>query len=374
MRYLSVKDRASLQSTKSAILFAVIFTLIPLHSVAQLGDFGDLLMGGIEDGEKLASEYFQPFGSGFGADINTGWVDGASTHDFLGFSVNIRLSSALAPESDRTFDVSQVDLKRLRIADPQGSTSSPTVSGLTDDGPMMEAIVSEETIVSSFPMPEGLGLRFIPAAMIQGNIGIGFGSELMIRYLPPIVDVDDLYIGLIGLGLKHELNQYLPGGELLPITISLMAGFTNLTATFDEFMMEPADYNMTEPHNINEFPTTTWEDQELIFSNYSWNTNLLVGYDLPFISLHGGIGIEGSNMNTLAQGDYPFVEPDPTPEEPNRTRIEVENNPIDISITGTNNFRGLIGAQLRFGLAYFSLEYTYSDYQAINGGFGVTFR
>ena len=375
MECMTTKLRFNLHIGIVLVFTLMILLFSPFQSKAQLGDFGDMLLGGIDDGEKLASEFLQPFGSGFGADINTGWVNNASTHSTLGFSLNIKVSGALSPTAARTYDVNNVDLNRMRLADPNGESITQTVSGSTDDGPMMEAVVGEdETVVSSFPMPEGLGLRVIPAAMIQGNVGIGLDTELMIRYFPPVINVDDMFVGLMGAGLKHEINQHIPGGDLWPVTITLMGGYTNLTATFDEFTMEPEDYNRVSPHNTEDFPASTWEGQELTFTNNSWNANILVGHDLPAVSFYGGFGIEGSDMEILAEGNYPFIEPDPTPEEPERTRLASQADPIDLSIDGTNEFRAILGTQLRFGMGYFSLEYTYSDYQAINGGFGVTFR
>ena len=356
-------------------IITALLLILPLQSNAQMGDFGDMLQGGVDDGEILISEFLQPFASGFGADINTGWVNNASSHSTLGFSMNIKVSAALSPTPSRTYEISTLDLNRIRLADPDGETHTQTISGTTDDGPMMEAVAGDNgTVISSFPMPEGLGLRLIPAAMIQGNVGIGIDTELMLRYFPPVINVDDMYVGLMGAGLKHEVNQYFPGGDLWPVTITLMGGFTNLTATFEEFTMQPEDYDQTEPHNAEDYPATTWEGQEVRFNNNSWNANILVGHDLPSVSFYGGLGIEGSEMEVIAEGNYPFIEADPTAEEPERTRLVSQSDPIDITLEGTNEFRGILGTQFRFGMGYFSLEYTYSDYQAINGGFGVTFR
>lgn len=54
----------SMKASCYSILFLFgVLLLLPMRADAQLGDFGSIIQGGIEDGEKLATEYLRPFGS-----------------------------------------------------------------------------------------------------------------------------------------------------------------------------------------------------------------------------------------------------------------------------------------------------------------------
>lgn len=374
----------SMKASCYSILFLFgVLLLLPMRADAQLGDFGSIIQGGIEDGEKLATEYLRPFGSGFGADLNTGWTNTGPVHGVLGFSVNVRVGTALVPEMDQTFDLADMDFNSMRLADQSqmANTLTPTLSGASQPGPEMEVVLSPEGqdyeyVANRFNMPEGTGYAIVPAPMVQANVGIIRDTEIAVRYFPAglVSGMGDFDVNLIGAGVKHELNQYIPGGGLWPVTITAMGGFTQLGASYDGFSLTPGDYD-TEPHNAGDFPMTEWEDQGVSLTTTAWNANLLVGRNLPLISAYAGLGIESSNMRLLTEGNYPLIEPDPTPEDPERTRVNSESEPIDIDIDGRNDVRALAGVRLRFfGILHITAEYTYAEYQVLNVGVGVGLR
>ncbi len=373
----SFTKRASRFLALAAI--TVFFFLQPNQAEAQLDGFGSLIQGGVDDGEKLAKEYLRPFGSGFGADLNTGWTNTGPVHGVLGFSVNVRAAGALVPEMDQSFDLADQDFNNMRLSDQSATanTLTPTLAGASEAGPEMEVVLGDDDYVASrFNMPQGTGYSIVPAPMIQANVGIIRDTEIAVRYLPTglMPDLGDFDVGLIGGGIKHELNQYIPGGGLWPVTITAMGGFTQLGASYDGFSLTPDDYD-TEPHNADDFPASEWEDQAVSLTTTAWNANILVGRNLPLISAYAGVGIESSNMRMLTEGTYPLIEPDPTPEDPERTRIDPQEEPIDVDMDGRNDIRALAGVRLRFfGILHVTAEYTYAEYQVLNVGVGVGLR
>lgn len=374
-------------AAKEASLFSLtlvlfLFLIFPGRADAQLGGFGSMIQGGVEDGEILANEYLRPFGSGFGANLNTGWTNTAPVHGTLGFSVNVRTGIAVVPDIDQSFDVAALDFNNLRLAEPAATAPTPTLAGASESGPLMEAFLTADLpdgstydyVIDEFNMPQGTGFEYVPTPMVQANVGIIRNTEIAIRYLPPVLpSVGGFEMELYGGGIKHELNQYIPGGGLWPVTFTVMGGFTQMGASYDGFTLTPDDYQQADPENP--YPDSEWEDQALSLTTTAWNANLLVGRNLPLISFYAGLGIESSNMQILTEGNYPLLEPDPTIDNPEQTRVNSVEEPLNIDIDGKNELRALAGVRLRFfGVLHFTAEYTYADYQVLNVGLGVGIR
>jgi hypothetical protein len=57
----------------------------------------------------LLFEYLKPFGEGFGADLNSGWVNTARPYGTLGFDLRVNVGVAIVPTGDRSFNVDELD-------------------------------------------------------------------------------------------------------------------------------------------------------------------------------------------------------------------------------------------------------------------------
>ena len=67
--------------------------------------------------------------------------------------------------------------------------------------------------------------------MYKTGIGLIKGTEINIRYLPKINVGKVDQINLYGLGVKHDLLQWIPGGKILPISLSVQGGYTKFNST-----------------------------------------------------------------------------------------------------------------------------------------------
>lgn len=353
---------------------------------AQLEDVGEILQSGTEDANTLLRAYLQPFGSGFGAGINTGWTNTAKTHRKLGFDITITTGLAIVPESDKTFDVTQLGLQRLQYE--SGPTESQTINGSDADGSTLAAyttvdpdgpggLPSQELKLVDVTMPPGTGFGFVPAPMIKAGVGLVKDTDIMLRYTPEL-DIGDFgTFKLFGVGAKHGINQWLPGGNLLPVDLSVMFGYTGLEVssgldiTPDDVVQDPAN---TE----NPYSATQWDGQTIELTTDAWTVNALVGKSLPVISVYAGVGYEKSTFKINTPGSYPTVIPndayvsDPVNNDP--LIVEALDDPIDVEIEGKNSIHALVGFRLRFTVLHISASYTVSDYSSLNAGFGISFR
>ncbi|MEX1121401.1 MAG: DUF6588 family protein [Balneolales bacterium] len=357
---ITSKYRTSLRYA-ATLVFAFALSLgLSSSSHAQFGDIGAMIKAGDADASILVKEYLRPFGEGVGAVTNTGWVNRAKPHRKLGFDVQIRASAAMVPDQSRNFDVSTLGLSDVTRPISSGNKFTPTISGKRNTGAGFEIYGKDgsgnEHKLGEFNMPKGTGFPYIPAPMINASVGVVFDTDVMVRFIPETSLYGDMgSINLLGAGLKHGINQYIPGGWLLPVDLSVMGAFT-------QFNME-ADPKVRINQN-DEF------DQQLAFSANSFNVNALVGKNLPFISFFAGLGFETSSTSFEANGDYPILEVNAGGQQ----EQAILTDPVNIAYESSTNFRAMAGA--RFSLLIFDLfaDVTYSDYVVGSAGVGISFR
>lgn len=347
--------------TKILLAAILLFSSVTISSYAQINNIDELIRTGREDAEKLTQAYFKPLPSGFGADINSGWFMNAKPHKTLGFDLQIRGAISFVPTGDQTFDLNDLNLQRTRPEDPN-DTISPTIGGEDNMGPGV--IIEDENgdEVGQFNLPSGTGYNVVPAPMLQASVGLVRDTDLTARFIPKSKSGDVEY-GMVGFGVKHGINQWLPGGNLLPVDLSLMAGFTNIDVT-GELNLDPEGFPASE-----EAATANYDNQEAQLSLNTFTVKALVGKSLPFISLYGGLGYETSTLDVDVVGNYPV-----NVSTPFGDGYELVRDPIGFEDDGNNKFSLLAGANLK--LLFFNLfaEYTLADYSVLNAGIGFSFR
>lgn len=347
-----------------SIIFAgiLLFTSISLPSFAQIDNIGELIRTGRADAEKLTRAYLKPLPSGFGGDINSGWFMNAKPHKKFGFDLQIRGAAAFVPSSDQTFDVNELNLQRARLADGETTSISPTIGGEDNSGP--ELVIEDENgdEVGRFNLPSGTGYNLVPAPMLQASVGLVRDTDITARFIPQS-KTDNIEYGMLGFGVKHGINQWLPGGNLIPVDLSVMAGYTNIDVT--------GNLNL-DPEGIpadQEAATANYDNQEAKITLNTFTVKALVGKSLPFISVYGGVGYETSTFDLDVVGNYPV-----NVSTPLGNGYDLVSDPIGYEEDGNNTFSLLAGANLK--LLFFNIfaEYTLADYSVLNAGIGFSFR
>lgn len=370
-----LKITSSTISASILAIFLAVSALAPTQkTMAQLGDLGDLIVDeGRVDAQLLFSEYLKPFANGFGAGVNSGWVDRARSHGLLGFHVKVNFSAAIVPDIDQSFLLDEIGLTRLQLADPN-RPETPTFSGSSSSDARL--VLREQGLdLAEFTMPPGTGFGYIMTPMIQAGLGLPNDTDVMIRFVPPFSFLDYGEMYLYGIGVKHELNQWLPGGAFLPLTFSVMAGYTSF-GTSAGLRARPTDFdpqNDLDPKNLGGPESDTWSGQEIQFSTDAWTANLIVGKSIPMLSVYGGVGVEGSTTNVSVEGDFPYYEP-VFHESEYRRSLDALTDPLEISFDGANRFRAMAGVRISLPLLTFNVDYTYADYSIVTAGIGVSLR
>lgn len=340
---------------------------------SQIGNVEDLLRGGVEDANLLIKEYLSPFGVGFGADLNNGWYSTAGTHELGGFDITVMANSAIAPSRAGSFDLSELPLENMRLSNSNVTSIAPTVVGDNEPGPDLEVVApnpftGNDEVIGSFQMPEGLGFRYVPSAIVQASVGLVRNTNLMVRFFPEIEINEDIgRFKMIGFGVKHELNQWIPTTGPLPVDLAVMAGFTSFQAESD-LALEP-DLNAVQTG-------ANYDDQQVNLKATSFTFNFLASKQFSVLTLFGSMGFGTSNVDLNLKGNYPVtvIETDPASADFGEKVIEDFVDPVNLSFSGENNVRANFGFQLKLAVLAFHASYTVASYPVVNAGLGFSIR
>lgn len=362
------------------ILAASLLSLMPLSLQAQNDDIGAIFRAGAADANTLLESYLKPFGAGFGSNLNTGWINTASPYRPFGFDLRVNAAVALVPDADQMFDIAGLNLSQIEVIDNRSVT--PTAFGDDLPGPMVGSTTTftnehgEEQRLFEFEMPQGSGYPYVPTPMAQLTIGVPMNTDLSIRFIPTL-EFDELSFRLWGLGAKHNLNQWLPGGESLPVDLAIQAGFTNLVseAALD---LQPVVDSETEVPEGMEPGSALWDGQAVELTTSAFTANVLVGKTISVLSLYGGVGLHSSGMQIRSKGSYPIIELNTDSQgniDPEQPKIIGRlDDPLDLDLSGGSSLRALAGFRLRLGVIAISATYTHSKYPALSAGAGISFR
>lgn len=364
--------------TITSLLAVMVLLAVVPRAHAQLGDAGELLRAGTHDANLLMESYLKPFGAGFGADLNTGWINTAHPHQRFGFELRANAALAIVPSSDQLFSLSDLAFEQINTI--QGGPTTPTISGDEITGPRVGQTImvdGQPTELFGFEMPQGIGFPYVPAPMVQLTVGTGFNTDLSLRLFPSMEIGDVGTVSLWGIGARHALNQWIPGGEALPVDLAVQLGYTSLTTTAS-FDVQPQVDAETEVPSGYGVGAARWDNQSIEMDANGFTGNLLFGRSFPVLSLYGGIGFQSSNMNISTPGNYPVTVPNEDaageidPDRPRR--IHSIADPIDLSIGGSNTVHAMAGFRIRLAIISISGSYTLGNYSVANVGVGISIR
>lgn len=345
---------------KSLCLIAVLSLVSFGSASAQLANIGDFLRAGADDAALLTREYLKPLPTGFGSGLNAGWSESAAPKKMLGFSLQFRPSVVLVPQTDQQFDISELGLQKIEVADGQNPVS-PTIAGNNGNGP--ELVVNDDSgnEITRFKMPKGTGISFVPAPVVQASVGLIKKTDLTVRYFPQSKLGEFGSFGLMGAAVKHELTQWLPGGKLLPVDVSIMAGFNRIDLDANLNLKPEIGSVPNDPSNPGDF-----SDQQMSTATNTFVVNAMVGKSIPLLTAYLGAGYQKATFDLDITGDYPVSLP--------FNRYEVVNNPISLSMDSESSLHFLGGFRIRLGIIAIYGEATMANYFTANAGVGISFR
>jgi hypothetical protein len=187
--------------------------------------------------EENAQGYVGPLARGLGHALTAGLVSSADPHGSLGFSIGVRAVGALFTDDDETFQVivpTSVTYTHFLFGtrtytNPYAVTNGGRSTTVIADGTVAELVPQgdyrRDLLLAAqnpdgrpyrFPLLEGKDIPAAPFAVIDGALGLGFGTQIMVRVIPTLdlgalVGEDEVGdISAFGAGIMHNLTQWLP--------------------------------------------------------------------------------------------------------------------------------------------------------------------
>jgi hypothetical protein len=358
--------------TKIKLVALLAVFSIPVFAQEQMSEF---LRAGTSDGSKVLGAYASPLLKSFGVYSNAGWFNTAKVHGLGGFSLNIYSNVALAPSEDKTFDVSTLGLSsNTKVINGQNISQTIFGDNTSKNNPQIGMYsrypgATQDSMLTSFKLPEGLGFSFLPLPAAQFSVGVGLGTEVSVRYLPTLKS-SGFELGMIGFGVKHDVKQWIPGIKLLPFDLSVMGGYTKFDA-----IAKLAEVKGDAPSSTidNPNPNKTYS-QTAEFASTAYTFNVLISKKLAFFTPYLGLGYQGSTTELAMKGEYPVTEINTNynPSDPTSKPKVVRELKDPVKVEGKlDGFRATAGFRLKFTLFTLHADYTYANYSVASLGIGL---
>jgi hypothetical protein len=347
---------------KSTLLPFLVFLLTAAPALGQV-NAGDLVRSGIDNAHKLLEAYGAPINKGFSAGLNAGWLNSGQVFEPGRFEVRLFGSAAFVPQKDQTFDVTQIGLSaHVRPANPANKIA-PTLFGENQQGLPLEVYgtrpdTGEEVKLAAFNSAPGIGFQVAPLPMIQANIGLARKTELMGRYFPEI-RFSDNRVDWWGLGLKHDIGQWLP--LRLPFEVTAAAAYTAFQAS-DGLKVRP-EANVSNP-NPGDYST-----QRIAFDTQAWQASLVASKTFfKRLNTYAGLSYSKGVTETALAGTYPVT----VIRQQAPFNKEIRNFTDPVTLHFDHGQMGLTGGlRLKFSVFSFNLEGTWSQYSTVSAGMGL---
>jgi hypothetical protein len=329
-----------MKSLRIALLLCAVLVMNVHFSAAQdlSGQLGKLV-------GKNAVNYVKPIVQGWGAGLNSGFYHSADLHDILGFDVQLKLSSALLSDEDKTYDFEMPDQITYNAFTLRAGTDyEKFVRASTAVGSKDETIVRTKS-TSIVPnqviarLPGGYNLPISSLIVPQAAIGLPFGLEVMGRFVPTMTisseGTDIGKVNFLGFGVRHDIDQYIPA----PLPIDIAVHF------------------MTQKFNFKDA-----SDNNLISAN-AMAYGLEASAKAFIFTLYGGFQLESSKFTI---GPYTA-----TFQEGTQTRtVRVD----EFEIEGKNKSRFHAGLRLILLIVNVHADYSFAETPVITVGAGITLR
>lgn len=349
-----------------------------LNGFAQ-SDIANLFKAGITDLNKVANGYMKPMGTGFAANLGSNWYNTGAPHKIGGFDITLGFGVAMAPTKDQTFSLAGL----TRLTAVNGEKTAPSFAGsgkgvvlvLNQPATTVNGVNVPAHEVARFNTPDGVS-KMVPGVSAQLGVGLPFGTQIMIRYLPT-VNTQGYNMGMWGVGVQHNIKQWIPGIKEIPIDLSAVVGYTKFTMGYDFAAADMITPDKLVGTGIPYVAPTgvSFNNQKIALKSSAFTVNVVVSKKLLFFTPYLGVGVTKSKFDLGFKGNFPVLG-DLITSGANAGSMDVQNmkDPIKIS---TNNFmpNATIGFRLKI-LWVLSLhaQYTMQKYPIISGGFGINIR
>jgi hypothetical protein len=302
---------------------------------------------------QYAQSYLQPFIDVYGAAVNSGFFHSAGMNSNsdprLNISFSVQTMGGLVPAAEKSFNAiyntkyAYDTLGQVYNVNATATVkNAPTIFGSKKPGTVTTEL--NDTIVVGgiiyYPVHEtkvnntfgGLvSTDIAPLLVPQLNIGTILGTEMFLRWIPPVKIGSYGTTNFFGIGVRHNFSQYIPG-----LPVNLAGGFY-----YQDFTMDDS----TGKQFLNVSAVAA---------------NLQISKSLGFFDFYGALQYEESNLKVT----YQYI-PSSGSGQYSNYRINV-----DFNSKGKNSFRVVGGVSCSIGVFFVNADVNISTVNVFNLGIG----
>lgn len=208
-----------------------LFCLVLAFAKAELSTAQNDLSDVLSDLVIISDRYVETAAEAAVMQSSAGWYNSAKSLDKFKFSLAFHANGLAFPENKKTFDINNSELRNVRI---RGAESASVPTALGGDEPIFFDFNydGEEYEFQAFV---GIDTGFLAYPFLQGKVGLWQETELTVRYAPR-VKIDKSRYAIYGIGLQHNLSQYL-FKEDRPLDIAVLGSYSlfDLDLGFDPY-------------------------------------------------------------------------------------------------------------------------------------------
>ena len=316
------------------------------QSYSQI-DLGAIMKGSSADATYIADGYLKPFMNSVSSGLNQGWYNTAANHKPLGFDLTFSVSGIFYPTSDQFYKIDNNKLTTLKITYPADGTA-PTLFGPNNQ--TTNPVYGYKSGIPATPIagPPGLdpkgtwGVNAIPLPIANLGIGLPKNTDLKLRFIPQIGS-KSTNLSMFGIGVLHDIKQWIPGIKMVPIDLSVLVGYTSFKTS--------VGFDSAKPDQVGESQFTSTTIQALIGKKFS------------VVTLYGSVGYNFSNGTYKVKGSYPS----------GITGVPPLIDPVSIA-SSVSGARATGGIRLKFAVFTLHADYTLQKYNTLTVGFGIAVR
>jgi len=348
-------------------------TFISLVSEGQIGeDLEIVFRAGPEDAERYLEKYMEPGIISFGNGLAGGWMNTAETHKLLGFDFTLSANVATIPDEALTFRYGDVSKwSNLRVSDG-GHPALPTIGGGDTDEQLFlraDAQINDPTgeqpsinytgESDDFTAASGVGAEDIPFNGIPTptfNLGIGLfkNTDLKVRWVPT-QSTDDFELSMWGVGVMHDIKQWIPGLKLVPIDIAGLVGTTSLSSKIE--------YEFESDGSGDQFETQNGSTEYTVNST---TIQIMASKKLSVFTPYASVGYNFISSTLDVKGRYIYT---------NEAGESIElDDPLSIDFNNNGSPRMTIGGRLKLLVLTLHADYTIQEYNMFTAGVGIAVR
>jgi len=214
---------------KNLNLFLLILSILFCSSSAIAQSDEELL---VEDMLLIAENFATPGAEAAAVQSSAGWFSSAQDLGKWKIDLSVHANAVFVPSSKQSKLVQNGDFNILKVQDGT-NLLAPTVFGKDTDGVYEGRNVEIRGQVLDFELDalDGLDKKVIIHPFPQLTIGLPYGTEIALRYVPEIT-LNDVGVSTAGVAIKHNFSQYIPRHRPEDFNISAVLAYSNIEINY----------------------------------------------------------------------------------------------------------------------------------------------